>query len=107
MNVTIRRSGGEDGDAGAVDDVARLEEMIATLLERNRQLEHALKSRIVIEQAKGVLAERLGLDPDGAFELIRRAARRNRLAIRDLAHEIVTTRHTPDVIFGPRETTTR
>jgi AmiR/NasT family two-component response regulator len=98
MTITVRLDGGADGHK----EVVRLRELVETLTERNRQLEHALESRIVIEQAKGVLAERLGVPPDEAFELIRRAARRNRLRLRDLAHEVVSTRQTPDAIFGPR-----
>jgi AmiR/NasT family two-component response regulator len=99
VKVTVRRN----GDAPeARDEVVRLRELAERLLEKNRQLEHALESRIVIEQAKGVLAERLEIRPDEAFELIRRAARHNRLPLRDLAAEVVATRETPDAIFGSR-----
>jgi hypothetical protein len=69
--------------------------LVATLTEKNAQLEYALESRVVIEQAKGVLAERWGVPPDGAFELLRTAARSNRIRVRDLAQRVVETRTTP------------
>jgi hypothetical protein len=52
------------------------------------QLQAALNSRIVIEQAKGVLAERLQVSTDEAFTVLRMAARtRNRL-LSDLARDV-------------------
>ena len=61
----------------------------AFLIERTRQLELALTSRIVIEQAKGMLAERHGTGIDEAFELLRREARSARRKIHDVAADVV------------------
>jgi hypothetical protein len=61
------------------------------LLERTIQLQTALDSRIVLEQAKGVLAERDSITPDEAFEKMRREARSRRMKLRDLAAGILAT----------------
>jgi GAF domain-containing protein len=54
----------------------------------NEQLNHALNSRIVIEQAKGMLAERLDIDLEQAFTRLRNHARNHNLRLADLAHNI-------------------
>jgi len=53
------------------------------------QLEGALNSRIVIEQAKGIVAERLTVDMETAFGLLRGYARRQRLQLSTAASDIV------------------
>jgi len=53
------------------------------------QLQTALNSRILIEQAKGVLAERLHLDVADAFAALRSVARRNNRRLSELAQAIV------------------
>lgn len=53
------------------------------------QLDHALSSRVVIEQAKGVIAERDGLDMDEAFSVLRSYARSNNLRLADVAAQVV------------------
>lgn len=55
----------------------------------NDQLTGALQSRVVIEQAKGVIAERENLPTDEAFVRIRRYARDHNLRLSDLAGDIV------------------
>jgi GAF domain-containing protein len=56
------------------------------------QLQTALDSRVVIEQAKGVLAERLGFDLDTAFSTLRDAARRANRRLSEVAREVVDSR---------------
>src|SRR6266516_2166424 len=51
----------------------------------NEQLSSALTSRVVIEQAKGVISERAGLDLAQAFSRLRAYARSNNLRLTDVA----------------------
>src|SRR5205823_7929832 len=52
-----------------------------TLRRENDQLRTALVTRIIIEQAKGMLAERLAIEVDDAFERLRREARNRRMKL--------------------------
>lgn len=64
------------------------------LLERTIQLQAALESRVVIEQAKGILAERIGISLDEAFSFLRSAARSQGLKLTALAIEVI---HSPEM----------
>ena len=80
--------------AQALADVAT----IGLLHERNvrrretvsEQLQAALNSRVIIEQAKGKLAERLGIDMDRAFAMLRDYARNTNQHLTDIARDFVT-----------------
>jgi len=54
----------------------------------NEQLQHALNSRIVIEQAKGMIAEREGVNMDQAFLTLRNHARNHNLRLKDVAQDV-------------------
>lgn len=56
------------------------------------QLQTALNSRIVIEQAKGVIAERSGVDMGIAFEMLRSAARSSQRPISEVAEDVARGR---------------
>lgn len=58
--------------------------------EVNQQLHQALNSRIVIEQAKGVVAESAELDMDEAFARLRRHARNHSVRLADVAQAVST-----------------
>ena len=73
-------------------------------LEReNGQLRTALESRIVIEQAKGILAERYATAVDVAFEMLRRGARSSQRRIHDVAAEVVASDTTPAAVRAELE----
>ena len=62
----------------------------------NEQLNHALNSRIMIEQAKGILAERAGLDMNDAFSWLRNHARNHSLLLIDVAQSVIDGSVAPD-----------
>lgn len=77
----------------------RLLRVTGASFEQRAHLEHALETRISIEQAKGMLAERLRLGVDDAFELLRQTARAERRTVHELAAEVVERRETPPAIL--------
>lgn len=55
----------------------------------NEQLQHALNSRVIIEQAKGVLTQKGNLSMDAAFDRLRSYARNHNLRLSEVARQVV------------------
>jgi len=55
----------------------------------SEQLQHALESRVVIEQAKGITAQQNSVTVDQAYRLMRGHARSNNASLRTVAEAIV------------------
>jgi hypothetical protein len=86
--------------AEGLDEVGRLRSSV-------RQLEHALASRIIVEQAIGVLTERWRVPPRDAFEQLRRVTRSHGLRIHDLAKLVIESSRDPSVPLPPELVPTR
>lgn len=70
-----------------------------------QQLQVALNTRVVIEQAKGVLAERAGVDMEQAFALLRSYARRTRQKLSDVATAVIENSAETEAIINPGKPT--
>jgi GAF domain-containing protein len=86
--------------AQAMADVATIgilqERTISNVRSLSAQLERALESRIVVEQAKGIVAERRKVNVDSAFELIRAFARRHNRLLGETARSIIDGHLAPE-----------
>ena len=94
---------GRDNHAFAEDETRIVQSLadvatIALLQERavaradalTEQLQGALNSRVVIEQAKGAIAQLEGVTADEAFRLLRERARSSRRRLADVAAEVLS-----------------
>jgi CheY-like chemotaxis protein len=71
------------------DTISGLRDDLTSADELSHQLQHALDSRVLIEQAKGYLAARHGVGLDSGFDAMRAYARHHRRPIRDVASSVV------------------
>jgi len=103
--VVLMEHSGRDGDHHVSDDDIEIVRLLVGISARldaqlrrleggrvmTQQLQTALVSRVTIEQAKGVLAERLHVEPTEAFQILRRTARGSGRPLQDVALEVVET----------------
>jgi len=79
--------------AGVLADVATSYVVNASKLRQqeqlSEQLQHALESRVIIEQAKGITAQQNSVTVDQAYRLMRGHARNNNASLRTVAEAIV------------------
>ncbi|HET9291824.1 MAG TPA: GAF and ANTAR domain-containing protein, partial [Actinomycetes bacterium] len=97
--ITHDPRGWTDADVAAIVAFAAvIGRLLASSIEARRrgdlvtQLQTALESRVLVEQAKGVLMEREGLSAQAAFERLRRQARARSMKLNDLAREVIADR---------------
>jgi GAF domain-containing protein len=87
----------------AVATIAILQQRVVTEARTlNDQLNTALTSRVLIEQAKGVVAERTGLPMPAAFEAMRKYARDNNLRLADVARHVIDKTIAPGLFSSRR-----
>ena len=97
LNLFLTDPGGIDREAEAVvqamADVATIGLLQQRELDRAHavqgQLQRALQTRIGIEQAKGIISERRGIEMDAAFALLRSYSRNHNQKLHDVARDVV------------------
>jgi GAF domain-containing protein len=107
LNLFSHAPGGLSDDdryiAQALADIATIGVLQARAIHDGKvvatQLQTALESRVAIEQAKGVLAEHMGVSVDDSFTMLRSYARAQNVKLTDAARRVVSGAVSPDA-FG-------
>ena len=73
----------------------------------NDQLSNALNSRIIIEQAKGIVGQATNCNMDEAFDRLRAHSRNHNLRLTDVARSLVTGELSPEELDAPRPHSSR
>jgi GAF domain-containing protein len=92
----------EHGVLQAMADLATIALVQAQAVSRaemlNKQLQMALDSRVVVEQAKGAVARSLDITVEEAFERLRTHARSTRRRLTEVADEVLSSPGGPDLL---------
>lgn len=97
-DVVVAQAFADVASIAIVQDAAKSE---AT--ERENQLQHALDSRVAIEQAKGMIAERANVDMDEAFSRLRSFARATNRGLTEVASSLVAGSRDFDAVIASRQ----
>ncbi|WP_407563399.1 ANTAR domain-containing protein [Streptomyces sp. 184] len=85
-----QRPAGEPGDA--LDGLPLwVRHRLAELSEENAQLKQAIKTRPVVDQARGVLMAALDGDADDAWQVLRKTSQHANVPLRDVAASVVSS----------------
>ena len=96
LNLYSKRTEAFDDEARATGSVFAAHAAVALWSSlHDEQMEHALASRDLIGQAKGILMAKEGVTAEHAFDMLRRASQRLNVKLRDLAEEVARTGVTP------------
>ena len=93
----IAKAMGEIAAIGLIQERALRERTLLT-----EQLQGALNSRVIVEQAKGMLAEYLRVTTDNAFQMLRTYARDNNRKLSAVARDVID-RNIPSSALTPKE----
>jgi GAF domain-containing protein len=112
LNLFASQTGGlihsDETLAQALADVATIgilhERFIRQRQEVTEQLQVALNTRIVLEQAKGVIAQATNTDMDQAFALLRGYARHHNLLLSEVAGQVIARDLAVDALTVPART---
>ncbi|MEV6927714.1 SpoIIE family protein phosphatase [Dactylosporangium sp. NPDC051485] len=89
-------------EGGSAEPAEALAALVAKLRAELTGVRTAMRNRAVIEQAKGVLVERLGITPDQGFDQLVRLSQRTNIKLIEVAAAIVGTTspdpNAPDVV---------
>jgi GAF domain-containing protein len=104
MNLYSRQPDAFTSEAVALAEIfashASQASQVASAFFRHRdlaeQMREAMRSRAVIEQAKGVLMARHKVTADAAFDLLREASQRMNVKLRQIAQQVVDTGELPE-----------
>ena len=86
-----------DGIGGGVALAIGTAEAAARTSDELANLRIAMRSRAVIEQAKGILMERYAITEDRAFAVLTRASQQSNVKLREVADQLVRSGSLPGV----------